>query len=130
MIVQVGDHPTFQRDGFDVHVYVPIPLTTACLGGEVVVPTLTGSADMKIPAGTRAGDRLIMRGKGISKGSNGNTGNEYVHLDVEIPKNLTDKQKELLKEFAALETAKTSGDEAAGKKNDADNKQVHVGIFW
>jgi molecular chaperone DnaJ len=101
--VQVKDHPVFQREGSDVHVYCPVPLSLACLGGQVVVPTLTGEVDLKVPAGSRSGDRLVMRGKGISKGSNGNFGNQYVHLDVEVPSEMTARQKELIEEFGKLE---------------------------
>jgi molecular chaperone DnaJ len=55
----VRDHPVFQRDGHDVHVYVPIPMSLACLGGNVVVPTLTGEVDLKVPTMMIIGSMLI-----------------------------------------------------------------------
>jgi molecular chaperone DnaJ len=116
-VVEVADHPVFQRDGTDVHVYCSIPVSQACLGGQAVVPTLTGEVDLKIPAGSRAGDRLVMRSKGISKGSNGNFGNQYVHLDIAVPKELTPRQRELMEEFAKIEDEQTKAAEAANKGN-------------
>lgn len=67
---------------------------------------MTGEVDMKVPAGSRSGDKLVMRSKGIVK-QNGLFGHQYVHLDVEIPKNMTPKQKELIEEFAKLESEPT-----------------------
>ena len=81
------DHPVFQREEYDIHVYVPVPLSMACLGGSVVVPTISGEVDLKVPAGTKSGDKLVMRSKGIVK-PNGLLGSQFVHLDVLIPKYL------------------------------------------
>jgi type IV secretory pathway VirB4 component len=66
---------------------------------------------------SRAGDRLVMRSKGISKGSNGNFGNQYVHLDIAVPKELTPRQKELMEEFAKIEDEQTKAAAATAKAN-------------
>ena len=96
--VNVEPHSVFQRDEFDIHVYTPIPLSMSCLGGVVVVPTLTGDVDLKVPAGSRSGDKLLMRNKGIIKPT-GAYGHQYIHLDIEVPKKLTPRQIELMEEF-------------------------------
>eukprot|EP00455_Lapot_gusevi_P045856 TRINITY_DN592_c0_g1_i1.p1 TRINITY_DN592_c0_g1~~TRINITY_DN592_c0_g1_i1.p1 ORF type:complete len:440 (-),score=91.05 TRINITY_DN592_c0_g1_i1:249-1568(-) len=101
--VKVKEHSVFQRDGLDVHVYCPVSLSQAVLGGTVVVPTLESEVELKIPTGTQSGDRVVMRGKGIRKPSSNLTGNQYVHFDVEIPKKLTPRMEELFKELAEEE---------------------------
>ena len=99
--VIVEDDEYFNRDGVDVHVEVPISVTQAILGGTVDVTTLTGEAEMKIPRGSQPGKKLMMRGKGIPslRGRGGQKGNQIVHLKIDIPTNITEKQEELLREF-------------------------------
>jgi len=101
--VIVEEDDFFHRDGADVHVEIPISVTQAILGGTVDVKTLTGEAEMTIPKGCQPESKLIMRGKGIphlnrSRGSN-RKGNQIVHLKIEIPKSITSRQEELLREF-------------------------------
>ena len=102
LIVQVlvdGDE-YFHRDGQDVHTECPISISQAVLGGTVDVRTLTGMVEMKIPKGTQVDAKLMLRGKGIPHlHSEGRKGNHIVHLQIEIPKNISKRQEELLREF-------------------------------
>mmetsp|Transcript_22630 Transcript_22630/g.40269 ORF Transcript_22630/g.40269 Transcript_22630/m.40269 type:complete len:227 (+) Transcript_22630:965-1645(+) len=102
LIVQVlvEDDTYFNRDGTDVHTECPISLTQAVLGGTVDVRTLTGIVEMKIPQGTQIESKLMLRGKGIPVlNAGGRKGNHIVHLQIEIPKHVSKRQEELLREF-------------------------------
>lgn len=102
--VIVEEDEYFHREGVDVHVEVPISVTQAILGGSVDVKTLTGEAELTIPKGCQPEAKMVMRGKGIphlnGRGrGGGRKGNQIVHLKIEIPKNITTRQEELLREF-------------------------------
>lgn len=98
--VIVDEDSYFQRDGADVHVEVPVSVTQAILGGTVDVKTLTGEVEMKIPNGCQPDSKLVMRGKGIPYlRGRGQKGNQIVHLKVQIPKKINERQEELLREF-------------------------------
>ena len=97
VIVEEDDY--FHRDGFDVHTEVPISFTQAILGGTVDVQTLTGTVEMKIPKGCQPDTKLMLRGKGIQQLHGAGKGNQVVHLKLEIPKEVTKRQEELLREF-------------------------------
>lgn len=102
LIVQVlvENDKYFHRDGVDVHTECPISMTQAVLGGTVDVRTLTGTVEMKIPKGTQVDSKLMLRGKGIPHlHSEGRKGNHIVHLQIEIPKKVSKRQEELLREF-------------------------------
>lgn len=102
LIVQVlvDNDEYFHRDGVDVHTECPISVTQAILGGTVDVRTLTGVVEMKIPKGTQVDAKLMLRGKGIQHlHSDGRKGNHIVHLQIEIPKKVSKRQEELLREF-------------------------------
>lgn len=102
LIVQVivDEDEYFHRDGMDVHTECPISMTQAILGGTVDVRTLTGVVEMKIPKGTQVDAKLMLRGKGIPHlHSEGRKGNHIVHLQIEIPKKISKRQEELLREF-------------------------------
>lgn len=102
LIVQVlvENDEYFHRDGVDVHTECPISMTQAVLGGTVDVRTLTGVVEMKIPKGTQVDAKLMLRGKGIPHlHSEGRKGNHIVHLQIEIPKKVSKRQEELLREF-------------------------------
>lgn len=100
--VNVISHPTFERDGLDIHCKVDLPFTQAALGGEVKVPTLHGDVNMKTPAGIQSGQKLRLKKKGI-KNHKGQIGSEYVELRVVVPKKLSKKQKKLIEELAELD---------------------------
>jgi molecular chaperone DnaJ len=97
--VHVKEHPIFQRDDANLYCEVPIPLTTAALGGELEVPTLDGKVMLKIPAGTQTGKMFRMRGKGVKPVRGGGVGDLICRVIVETPVNLTDRQKDLLRQF-------------------------------
>lgn len=98
MIIRIKPHALFQREGNDLLHETAISFVQAALGAEIEIPTLFGKANLAIPAGTRAGTFFRLRGKGITD-YEGNKGDELVRIDIEIPKHLTRRQKELLLEF-------------------------------
>lgn len=99
VVVHLKEHEIFQRDGGNLHCEMPISFSTAALGGEIEVPTLDGAAKMKIPAETQTGSVFRLRGKGIKPLRSSEHGDLMVHVVVETPVRLTEKQKELLREF-------------------------------
>ncbi len=111
VVVRLRPHSVFQREENDLHCEMPISFTAAALGGEIDIPTLDGSAKIKIPAETQSGKVFRLRGKGI-KGVRSNTfGDLLCHVVVETPVNLTARQKELLLELEAI------NQEEAGRHN-------------
>jgi molecular chaperone DnaJ len=99
VVVHLKPHEIFQRDGGNLHCEMPISFATAALGGEIEVPTLGGSAKMKIPAETQTGGVFRLKGKGIKPLRQSDHGDLMVHVAVETPVKLTEKQKGLLREF-------------------------------
>ena len=105
IFISVKPHELFQRDGADLYARVPIAMTTAALGGEFEVPTLDSSrAKVKVAAGTQAGQRVRLKGKGMPVLRSKDLGDLYVQLDIETPQNLSRRQRELLEEFQSLQT--------------------------
>lgn len=99
VVIHLKQHEIFQRDGGNLHCEMPISFSTAALGGEIEVPTLDGAAKMKIPAETQTSGVFRLRGKGIKPLRSSEHGDLMVHVVVETPVKLTEKQKELLREF-------------------------------
>ena len=97
--VTVRPDPIFQRDGYDVTVRVPITFSQAVLGDEIEVPTVDGRVQQRIPEGTQSGTRFRLRGQGIQYLNGRGRGDQYVIVDVEIPKKLTRAQREALRAF-------------------------------
>lgn len=100
--IHLKPHPVFQRDHSDLHCEMPISFTTAALGGEIEIPTLDGAAKIKIPPETQSGRIFRLRGKGIKAVRSHAHGDLLCHVVVETPVNLTDRQKELLKELEEI----------------------------
>jgi molecular chaperone DnaJ len=100
--IQVKAHPVFQRDHDDLHCEMPISFTTAALGGDIEIPTLDGSAKIKVPTETQSGKIFRLRGKGIKGVRSRDPGDLLCHVMVETPVNLTERQRELLREFEAI----------------------------
>ena len=99
--VTVGDRAGFERKVMDVYTNITIPFTTAVLGGEAVVPTLTGNVVCSIRPGTQSGSKIRLRGKGIVSMKDKNIhGDEYAVVQIQVPKNLNETAKEKLREFA------------------------------
>ncbi|MGC1695818.1 MAG: molecular chaperone DnaJ [Pseudolabrys sp.] len=106
-------HEFFQRDGADLHCRVPITMVAAAIGGEFEVPAIDGSqARVKVPAGTQAGRRFRLSGKGMPVLRTKQTGDMYVQVTVETPQNLTKRQRELLVEFEKLSSEATQPESA------------------
>ncbi|MEX2631852.1 MAG: molecular chaperone DnaJ [Tistlia sp.] len=102
IFLSIKPHRFFQRDGANLYCRVPIPMTTAALGGSVEVPTLEGSgAKVTVPAGTQSGTQFRLRGKGMPVLRSTASGDLYIQVSVEVPVNMTKRQRELLEEFAA-----------------------------
>jgi molecular chaperone DnaJ len=102
VVVHVREHDIFSRHGDDLLCDVPISFPTAALGGEIEVPTLTGPARLKIPAGTQSGTLFRLRGKGLPNVHGHGHGDQHVRVMVEVPARLSHAQREKLDEFAAL----------------------------
>jgi len=103
IFIEVREHALFQRDGVTLYCRVPVSVTAAALGGEVEVPTIDGGRSrVKIPAGAQTGKQMRLRGKGMPALRGGGTGDMLIELAVETPVNLTQRQKELLREFERL----------------------------
>jgi len=96
--ISVQPHPTLTRQGGDLLTDAKIPITTAALGGSIRVQTLTGEIDLKVPAGAQPGQQLRLRGRGATNAA-GRKGDLRVRLIVDIPKSLSRKQRNLLKEL-------------------------------
>ena len=92
----------FQRDHDDLHCEMPISFATAALGSEIEIPTLDGSAKIKIPNETQSGKVFRLRGKGIKGVRSHAPGDLLCHVVLETPVNLTERQKELLREFETV----------------------------
>ena len=97
--IRLKKHEVFERDGDDLHCAVPISFTTAALGGEVTVPTLSGEAAIDLPEGTQTGKQFRLRGKGIKGVRASFPGDLYCHITVETPVKLSEHQRKLLKEL-------------------------------
>ena len=107
IFIAVAPHRMFQRDGADLHLRVPIPMTTAAMGGSVEVPTIEGKrAKVTVPKGTQSGHQFRLRGKGMSVLRSQARGDMYIDVNVETPVNMSKRQEELLREFAGEKPAK------------------------
>ena len=100
VILHVRTHEVFDRDGDDLVAEVPIPFVTAALSGELKVPTMDGTASIKIPAGTQSGTTFRLKGRGVKNLQGYGTGDLNVKVIVEVPGKLNKEQKGKLQEFA------------------------------
>ena len=98
--IRVKNHKQFIREGYDLYLNLTIPITTAVLGGEVKVPTLSGEVRYNIPAGTQSGTTFRLRDQGVQKLQQQGKGDLYVNVTVEIPKRLTEEQRSLFMKLA------------------------------
>ncbi|MDO5558823.1 MAG: molecular chaperone DnaJ [Oscillospiraceae bacterium] len=97
--VRVKAHDIFVRDEYDIHCEIPITYTQAVMGDELVVPTIDGNVKYSISEGTQTGTVFRLKGKGVKKLQRSDRGDQYVKVNVEVPKNLSKQQKDLLKKF-------------------------------
>ena len=100
VVIEVKEHPLFQRHDADVICEVPISFPEAALGGKVEVPTIEGKVEMAIPAGTQSGKVFRLRGKGIAHLNGSGRGDQLVQVTIEVPRHLTKRQKELLEQLS------------------------------
>ncbi len=106
--VRVKPHPLFERNGKHLTCEVPITFAQAALGTELDIPILTGKHHIAVPAGTQPGEILRLRGQGMPDVQGGSRGDLHVQFDVEVPKKLSKKQEELLRQLAELDDKQVS----------------------
>ncbi len=122
IFIEVETHPIFERESQNLFCRIPVSMTTAALGGEIDAPTLDGGRTrVKVPAGVQSGKQLRLRGKGMPALRGAGAGDLYIELAVETPVNLSNRQREILREF-----------EEAGKDNNPETQDFfgRVKSFW
>ncbi len=102
VVFHVKEHEFFERDGDDIYCEIPLTFVQAALGDEIMVPTLHGKVQLKIPAGTQSGTKFRLRGKGVANVRGYGQGDQHIIVKVITPKKLSEKQKDLLREFAEV----------------------------
>lgn len=119
--IHVKPHPVFVREADDIICEVPVSFVQAALGAEVEVPTLEGKASLKVPEGTQPGTLFRLRGKGIPHLNGYGRGDQHVRVKVVVPTKLTERQKDLLREFVKLGGDRVAESEKGffGKMKDA-----------
>ncbi|MBZ5639239.1 MAG: molecular chaperone DnaJ [Acidobacteriia bacterium] len=100
--IQVDPHEVFRRDGNDLLCEVPVGLARAALGGTIAIPTLDGRATITLPPGTRSGQKLRLKGKGVPASGRRPAGDLYAIVQIVPPKRLDARSREILEEFARL----------------------------
>ena len=126
VLVSVKPHPLFKRDGANLFCRVPVPMTTAALGGSVDVPTIEGSrTKIKVPPGTQTGQQLRLKSKGMSVLRSDSRGDMYIEIFVETPVNLDKKQSDLMKQL-------DDSIEKSGNKNSPESETFFKKMkeFW
>ena len=100
ILVRVQAHKMLERDGFDIHLDLPLPFTMAMLGGKVVIPSLEGKLELNIPANTQTGTVLKLKGKGIKNLNKAGKGDMFIKVNVELPKLSDHKKTDKVRMFA------------------------------
>jgi molecular chaperone DnaJ len=103
--VEVRPHPFFERRGDDLYTKVPITVSEATLGAKVEVPTIDGRSLVRIPPGTNSGSTLRLREKGMPSARNSSRGDQYVEIQVIVPKPTDERVRKLMKELEEVEPA-------------------------
>ena len=111
VLLDIQGHDAFQRNGYDIHISIPVSVPQATLGATLQVSTLEGEQKITVPAGTQPGDRITLKNKGVPHLRSNRRGDQIVTVQVEIPKSLSEDQKRL---FSAL--SESMGDEGVGGK--------------
>ena len=107
--IRVLPHPTFRREGDDLHVVVPIAIHEAALGAKIDVPSLDGTARLRVPPGTQSGQKFRLRERGIVSPRDGRRGDLVVEVRLVLPKLLDERSKELLREFGKINRESVRG---------------------
>lgn len=97
--VVVAKHNSFEREGNNIHIEIPVDFVDACLGATLKVPTVYGEEDLKIPAGTQPNDVLTIKNKGVKDLRGNGYGDQYVHINIKIPTHLNREQKKALEDY-------------------------------
>ena len=97
--IRIQSHKVFIRSGYDVYIDLPVTFVEAALGAKLIVPTIHGKVEFNLPEGTQSGDRFVLKGKGIPVLRSMSKGNQYITVTVEVPRKLSNKQKDILKSF-------------------------------
>lgn len=100
IVLQVKEHAVFERAGDDIVIQVDIGFPILCLGGEIMIPTIEGQTEIKIPSGTQPGKVFRLKSLGVTKANGYGRGDQLVYLNIVIPKSLNEKQKNLMEELA------------------------------
>lgn len=100
--IRLRPHPMFTRKDDDLYVDVPVDYVTAALGGDVQVPTLSGRVTMKVPERTSGGKTFRLPGQGMPKLKDGGRGNLYAKVNITIPKNMSEREREMLEEVRKI----------------------------
>jgi len=100
--VHVQPHPTFRREGDDLHVVVPVAIHEAALGAKIDVPAFGGTARLRVPPGTQSGQRFRLHERGVVSSRDGRRGDLIVEVKLVLPKLLDERSKELLREFGKI----------------------------
>jgi molecular chaperone DnaJ len=103
--VEVRPHPFFERRGNDLYTKVPVTVSEATLGAKIEVPTIDGRSLVRIPPGTNCGSTLRLREKGVAGARGGTRGDQYVEIQVVVPKPTDERVRKLMKELEAVEPA-------------------------
>ncbi|SET61627.1 molecular chaperone DnaJ [Oceanobacillus limi] len=114
VVIQVREHDFFEREGDNIYCDLPLTFAQAALGDEVEVPTVHGKVKLKVPAGTQSGKTFRLKGKGVPNVRGYGHGDQHIQVRVITPTNLSDRQKELLREFNDL-----SGNDATEEQEDS-----------
>ena len=100
VVLHVKEHPVFEREGDDISVQIDVNYPLLCLGGNIIVPTVEGETTLDIPPGTQPGKVFRIKGLGVIKSNGYGRGDELVYLNIAIPTDLTERQRDLLQELA------------------------------
>lgn len=110
VVFHVRQHEFFERDGDDIYCEMPITFVQATLGDEIEVPTIHGKVKLKVPAGTQTGTKFRLKGKGVPNVRGYGVGDQHILVRILTPTKLSDKQKQLLREFAEISGSAPLGD--------------------
>lgn len=102
--IGVANDPFWKRDGMDIRVEVPVTISEAALGATISVPTLGGEVNLRVPGGTQSGQTFRLSGRGLKNEKTGQSGDQYVSVKIAIPKNLSAREDELIRELASQRT--------------------------
>ena len=102
IVVRPEPHPYFRRQGDDIHIAVPVTVTEAALGSKIEVPTIDGQALLRIPPGTQSGQKFRVRERGVLNPRTGRRGDQYVEVQIHVPRVVDERSKEILRELARL----------------------------